>query len=242
MHACGYGTSRTAHAVAGHSIRKTLCGTVTEGRKRILRQSTGHGGINRGGNRLHIACKVIAAHALTNTGRDVLTNGLHALRGGVNLQCGVQRSLQIGGHRLRVAVPSGSRHAFSDTLKDVCAGIRRVKTLKEGQNFLQILNILFRNLLALQQSGDNLTNISGQLRNALRAEIVEHALVQNTLIHAFAANTGPKPLPAAVIQRLRIGIDAGHRRTDQIHGSLGHHACHHAEGGCSELVNLIDER
>lgn len=63
------------------------------------------------------------------------------------LQSGAQCSFQIGGDRLRIAVPPGCSHAFAHTFEDVCAGIRCVESLQEGQDFLKVLDILLRNLL-----------------------------------------------------------------------------------------------
>ena len=77
----------------------------------------------------------------------------------MNVKRRVQRSLQIGSHRFRIAVKARIRHALGDTLADVCAGAGYVQPIQEFYDSLQVAQILLRNTFTLPDCADQLGNV-----------------------------------------------------------------------------------
>ena len=71
----------------------------------------------------------------------------------------IQRGFQIGGDRLRVAVPSRRRHAFAHAFQNVRTDLGGVQFLQAGQDGLQIVEVFLLDLLPLLDGRDDLRHI-----------------------------------------------------------------------------------
>ena len=147
------------HGICAHCAGQPLCRSASGALQAFARQCGLQCGFDGGCSGLRVRREVIAAHAFANARCDIFTDRLYSFGGGLNLQRRIQRSLQIGSHRFRIAVKARFRHALGDALANMRAGAGYVQPVQEFHNGLQVAQILFRHTFTLPNGADQLGNV-----------------------------------------------------------------------------------
>ena len=152
-------TACIGHGIYAHCAGQPLCRSASGALQAFPRQHGLQSGFYGRRSILSLSSEVIAAHAFANASCDIFASRLYSFGGGLNLQRRIQRSLQIGSHRFRIAVKARFRHALGDALANMRAGAGYVQPVQEFHNGLQVAQILFRHTFTLPNGADQLGNV-----------------------------------------------------------------------------------